>query len=339
MANELAGGQTSLRRDRTNLSNYFWRFLVGREGVLLFVVLILGILIEVVSHGGLLRHASLNNLLMNIAIVSTSAIGMTFVILTAGIDVSIGAIVGLSTAVAAHIFEAHGGIPLAITVLVGVGALLGLLNSVVVSFAKVPPIIATLGTMSIFRMLVFVVLGGKWISAIPFSITHIFVLTKVWVLPIALVISIALMTMSSLMLSHSRRGRWLYALGDNPEGVRLAGVSATKLVIFAYTAMGVLSAVSALFMLAQSPLAQNNTGTGFELTVIAAVILGGTELMGGKGTIIGSFLGAIIVALVQDGVILLHIQPFWTGVILGAIILVSVASSSYGILARHQGEA
>jgi len=255
------------------------------------------------------------------------------------IDVSIGAIVGLSTAVAAHIFDAHGGVPLAIMVLVGVGALLGLLNSVVVSFAKVPPIIATLGTMSIFRMLVFVVLGGKWISAIPFSITHIFVLTKVWVLPIALVISIVLMTMSSLMLSHSRRGRWLYALGDNPEGVRLAGVSATKLVIFAYTAMGVLSAVSALFMLAQSPLAQNNTGTGFELTVIAAVILGGTELMGGKGTIIGSFLGAIIVALVQDGVILLHIQPFWSGVILGAIILVSVASSSYGILARHQGEA
>jgi ribose/xylose/arabinose/galactoside ABC-type transport system permease subunit len=304
------------------------RFFLGREGILLIFLILLATAINWASSGGLLRFANLNNLFVNISIVSVAAIGMTLVILTAGIDVSIGGIVGVSSALAGELLAQGFNLGLCLLVFLASGFALGLLNGLLVSYVRIPPIITTLATKSLFRMLTFLILGGVWISSIPFTLTQDLVLTHLGFLPVSLAVSLVLLVLASLFLTHTRGGRRFYAIGDNEEAARLSGINTRLIKASAYAILGLLTSVAAIFSLAESPLVQNNTGSGFELTVIAAVILGGTELSGGKGTLLGSLLGAIIVALVQDGVILLHIPPFWSGVLLGGVILLSVASST-----------
>ncbi len=326
----------SARRSGGSPGRRLGQFLLSREGLLLIFLLLLGAAIDIASSGSLLRFANLNNLFVNVAVVAVASIGMTLVILTAGIDVSIGGIVGLSSAIAGQLLTNGTNVLLSLGVFLAVGLALGLVNGILVSYVRIPAIITTLATKSIFRMLVFLTLGGVWISSIPFRLTNFFVLTRIWILPVSLVLTLALLIAASVLMTHTRTGRWFYAVGDNEEAARLSGINVRLVKTSGYALLGLLTAVAAIFSLAESPLVQNNTGSGFELTVIAAVILGGTELSGGRGTVLGSLIGAVIVALVQDGVILLHIQPFWNGVLLGAVILASVASSGLRLL-RQRG--
>ncbi len=303
------------------------RFIASREGVLLVTLLVLGVAIDLGSHGALWYRANVTSFLVDFAITAIPATGMTIVILTGGIDVSTGSMLGLIAALGGKLLAAGWGLAVAVPAFLLLGALFGLVNAVIIIEGAVPPIVATLGTLSIYRMLVFIVLGSAWLTDIPPILTRIFVTTRLGPLPVATLLALAVMAGFAIFLRFFRAGRHIYALGNNEEAARLAGLDVLRIKRASYVLIGIFTGLAALLNLGESPLVQTSTGSGFVLTVIAAVVLGGTELSGGRGTILGTLFGTLIVQLVQDGVVLLHIQPFWSGVLLGLIILVSVGLS------------
>ncbi|MGC8468811.1 MAG: ABC transporter permease [Acetobacteraceae bacterium] len=299
-------------------------FLREREGVLAVTLVLVLIGISIGSHGDFWSHVNITNLLVRGAITGIPAIGMTLVILTGGIDVSIGSMLGLVAATGGLMFEAGWPVAVVAPLFVVLGAGFGAVNAAIILGGRVPPVVATLGTLSIFRMAVFLVLGSNWITAIPPVLTTLFIAWHVGPLPVATVIALVLMVIFGVFMRGFRLGRHVYAIGNNKEAARLAGIKVRRIEFYTYVLLGAFTGIAALLTLGQSPLAQNSTGTGFELGVIAAVVLGGTELSGGRGTILGTALGTIIVELIEDGVVLMRIQPFWGGVLLGGIILFSI---------------
>jgi ribose transport system permease protein len=303
----------------------------GREAALLSALVVVTIAVSIVSHGAFWDPVNLRSLMVTTAVAAVPATGMTIVILTGGIDVSIGSMLGLVAAICGTAFEAHWPLIVVLPMFCVLGGLLGALNALIILPGRVPAVVATLGTLSIFRMCVFLVTGSNWITAIPQALTTIFVATRVFVFPVATIIALVLMAVVGLFLRWHRLGRHIYAIGNNDEAARLSGVRVGRIRFGSYVMLGICTGAAALLQLGQSPLVQTSTGTGFELSVIAAVVLGGTELSGGRGSVGGTLLGTLIVGLVTDGIVLMHIQPFWGGVILGLIILVSVGAGRGGV--------
>lgn len=310
----------------------FWSprlvLLSGREAFLFVTLIVLIVAIGFGSAGTFFDPINLNNLFVSSAITLIPAVGMTVVILTGGIDVSTGSMLGLCAAIGGTCFEFGWGIAASLPVFLLSGVFFGLVNALLIIKGRVPPVIATLGTLSIYRMLVFIVLGSNWITQIPPSLTTIFVVDHIFFLPVVSVIAVALLIFSTIFLRYFKVGRHIYAMGNNEEAARLAGIRPERIKFAAYIILGLLTGFAALMTLAQSPMAQTSTGDGFVLQVIAAVVLGGTSLSGGKGTMLGTLLGTLVVEIVTDGIVLLHIQPFWGGVLLGVIILVAIGASA-----------
>jgi ribose/xylose/arabinose/galactoside ABC-type transport system permease subunit len=311
------------------------RNLLNYELILTALILLVVVVLSIGSHGAFWLKANLIGVFVDVSTVGIAAIGMTLVILTGGIDVSIGSVLGLVAAVVA-LTDMHG-FPLFLIILAALatGAIAGLLNGYFIALQKIPPIIVTLGTMSIWRAAVFMLMGGNWNNSIPGQLTAWFVMNKPLGLPVSLWLEIILVVVAAFVMRKRKWGRYIYALGNNEDAAIVAGLPIKRLKVFIYMMTGVLTAVAALVSLGQTPLVQASTGTGFELTVIAAVVIGGTSIIGGQGSVIGGFLGAILVELVQDGVVLFHIQPFWQGVAMCVMILVAVLM---GLSRRKGGE-
>lgn len=308
------------------------RLLASRSTREYFLVATLVLVVTVVSIGSgghFWQQSNLTNFFISSAIIAIPAVGMTMVILTSGMDVSVGSMLGLVTAIGAWFCTLGFGLWTSLPVFVVAGAVLGLINGVIITYGRVTPIITTLGTLSIFRAAVFLFLGNHWITNIPASFTMVLMMDKLWVLPLGAVEALAVMGAFGWFLRRWPAGRYIYAIGNNEEAARLAGINVRRIKLLIYVTTGALVGLAAPISLGHSPVAQASTGSGFALTVIAAVVLGGTELTGGRGSILGTLLGTLLVGLVQNGVVLLHIQPFWSGVILGAIILLSVAFSQW----------
>jgi ribose/xylose/arabinose/galactoside ABC-type transport system permease subunit len=300
----------------------------GREALLLITLAVLVAGIGMFSHGAFWSRINLDNLFVSSAITLIPAIGMTVVILTGGIDVSTGSMLGLTAAIGGSCFAARWSLAATVPVFLLAGAGLGLVNAVLIIKGKIPPVIATLGTLSIYRMIVFIVLGSNWITQIPPVLTRVFVVDHVLWLPVVALIALGFVIVASLFLRYFRWGRHVYALGNNEEAARLAGIRPERIKLAAYVMLGLLTGFAALLTLGQSPMVQTSTGSGFFLQVIAAVVMGGTSLSGGRGTMAGTLLGTLVVQVVDDGIVLLHIQPFWNGVALGVIILAAIGLSS-----------
>jgi len=300
----------------------------GHEALLLITLAVLVAGIGMFSHGAFWSRINLDNLFVSSAITLIPAIGMTVVILTGGIDVSTGSMLGLTAAIGGSCFAAGWSLAATVPVFLLTGAGLGLVNAVLIIKGKIPPVIATLGTLSIYRMIVFIVLGSNWITQIPPVLTRVFVVDHALWLPVVALIALGFVIVASLFLRYFRWGRHVYALGNNEEAARLAGIRPERIKLAAYVMLGLLTGFAALLTLGQSPMVQTSTGSGFVLQVIAAVVLGGTSLSGGRGTMAGTLLGTLVVQVVDDGIVLLHIQPFWNGVALGVIILAAIGLSS-----------
>ncbi len=308
-----------------------WRALLPlREATLLVALLLVTLVVSIISHGAFWDPVNLRAMMVTAAITAIPATGMTIVILTGGIDVSIGSILGLVAAICGIAFEAHWPLWIVMPMFGVIGGVLGAINAAIILPGRVPPVVATLGTLSIYRMCVFLVTGSNWITTIPGALTTIFISSRIWVFPVASVLALLLMAIVAFLLQRHKTGRHIYAIGNNDEAARLSGVRVTLIRAGSYVGLGICTGFAALLQLGQSPLVQTSTGTGFELTVIAAVVLGGTELAGGRGSILGTLLGTLIVGLVTDAIVLMHIQPFWGGVILGLIILASVGAGRRG---------
>lgn len=295
--------------------------LFQRMGPLVGLVLIV-IVLSVISSDFLTIN-NIFNVLRQISINALIAFGMTFVILTGGIDLSVGSILALSGALTAGLMA--GGTGTALSVLAGLlfGAVMGAINGVVIAKGKVAPFIATLATMTVFRGLTLVYTQGRPTTGLNSDFA---LLGKGYFLQIPMPIIWMLLSFVVLyiVLKHTTFGRHVYAVGGNEEATMLSGINTAKVKIIVYSISGLLAALSGAILTSRLNSAQPTAGTAYELDAIAAVVLGGTSLSGGRGWIVGTLVGAMIIGILDNGLNLLNVSSFYQQVVKGGVILLAV---------------
>jgi rhamnose transport system permease protein len=276
------------------------------------------------------RFSSVNNvrqILLSVSIIAIVAIGQTLVVLTRNIDLSVASIVGLVAYEVRDILAGNPGMSIALAVVIGlmIGAGLGAVNGALVTVGRVPAIVATLGTLYVFRGLTFALGGGKLITAsdVPQGFKDI-ALTRPVGVPTPIIIAAALGIVFAWLLRYSRVGRQLYAIGSNPDAARPAGIQTNRVVFGAYVTCGLLCGVGGVLWGARFGSIDARAATGLELQVVAAVVLGGVNIFGGSGTIVGAMLGAVLLGTIQNSLTILRLNQFWIQAISGAAILLAV---------------
>ena len=270
-----------------------------------------------------LRPRNILNIIRQTSIHGIMAVGMTFVILTAGIDLSVGSILAFTGILSAR-FE-HAGWPVFLIMVVAlfIGACLGLLNGVVITKGKVTPFVVTLGMMSIVRGLALIYSKGYPISGFGSSFRFIGA-GYVFGIPIPIIIFIITVIIAYIVLEQTRLGRYIYAIGGNEETVKLSGINADLYKTIAYVLSGLTAALGAVVLTARLNAGEPIAGTGYELDVIASVVIGGTSLMGGRGSVWGTLIGALLIGTINNGMNLLGISSYYQLVVKGTIIIVAV---------------
>ena len=269
-----------------------------------------------------LTERNIFNVLDQSVVIGIVAVGMTFVILTGGIDLSVGAVFGLTGIILAQALQVFP-IPLAIPVAILAGAAIGLFSGVLVAVFGLAPFVVTLGVMAICRSLAFIASGQRSISGLPPDLDAI-VYTTFLGIPANVLFLIALYLCAWGYLTYTKGGRTIYAIGSNHEAARAAGLSTTFYSILPYVVSGALSAVAVTFSLAQVMSADPLAGNQLELDAIAAVVIGGASLYGGRGSIIGTLLGVLIMVMIRNGLNLMGVSPFWQGSAIGTIIILAL---------------
>jgi len=271
--------------------------------------------------------ANLLNVLRQTSINGVIAAGMTFVILTGGIDLSVGSILGFSGAVAASCLASGQSMLVTIVLTLVIGSGVGLINGIIISKGKLQPFIVTLATMTILRGATLVFTDGKPISlgsgtsAIAFSKIGGGTILGI---PTPVVIMIFAFAICYYILTQTKMGRYTYALGGNEEATKLSGLNADRIKMFVYTISGLLASVAAIIITSRLFSAQPNAGDGYELDAIAAVVLGGTKLAGGKGKITGTIIGALIIGVLSNALNLLNVSSYFQMIAKGVVILIAV---------------
>jgi ribose transport system permease protein len=250
---------------------------------------------------------------------------MTFVILTGGIDLSVGSILALSGAVTATLLAAGVDPVLAVAAGLAVGAILGAFNGLIISKGKVAPFIATLATMTIFRGLTLMFTDGKPVTGLGDS-TFFQMLGKGYFMgiPVPAITMMISFVILYLILKKTTFGRRVYAVGGNEEAAILSGIKADRIKIYVYSLTGFLSALAGVILMSRLNSAQPTAGSMYELDAIAAVVLGGTSLTGGRGWIVGTLIGALIIGVLNNGLNLLGVSSFFQQVVKGGVILLAV---------------
>jgi ribose/xylose/arabinose/galactoside ABC-type transport system permease subunit len=266
------------------------------------------------------------NVALQAAVVAILGFGLTFVILTRGIDLSVGSVLALSGAVMATVTAGRGAL---IGILVGLLAatLLGTVNGLFVTVAKVAPFIATLAMLAIARGLTYVYTQGAPVGVHATAFTF-WGQGTIATVPVPVIVMLVIFILSLGVLTQTRFGRYVYAIGSNPEVSRLSGIPINRYVVAVYAISGLLAGVGGLILTGRLASADPNSATGSELDVIAAVVIGGTSLFGGRGGVFGTLVGALIISVVANGLVLLNVNPFWTQAVKGAIILMAVLADS-----------
>lgn len=286
------------------------------------IVLIILAAIAAILSPVFLTPSNLLNILLEVSVTALLAIGQTYVIILAEIDLSVGAILGLAGAITAGVMS-HGNVIEGLIVGLLIGAVAGFLNGFLTTYGKIPSFITTLGTMTAFGGVTLVYTQGNPISISSNAYQWI---GQGYVLgvPVPVWIMIVLYIVFWLILSRTHYGRYVFATGGNEEASRLSGIAVKKVKIWAFVLTGMLAAVAGFIDTARLSTAEPTLGSGLELDAIAAVILGGTSLSGGKGGLLGTIIGAIILGVLDDGMNLLNVSAFYQGVAKGVIILLAV---------------
>lgn len=299
------------------------------EGQELALVFVLAVLWATLSFGTdtFLTTANLSNLLYTVAPIALIGIGMTAIIVTGGIDVSVGSSTAVVMVVVAKLIRDSGApLPEALLVAIAIGALLGLINGVLISFGGIHPIIVTFGTLNLFRFVALRIFDNKQITGVPDTLSlfggggggETLGVPNAWWLAMAL---------AALMWCYMRfwaTGRHWYAIGNDAAAARLAGIRVNRRLISAYVLTGALVGVAGCVLIGSGGLVQQNAGTGLELQVIAAVVIGGTSIIGGRGTVLGTLLGALLVGTVTSAITLLGWRSELAQLFIGIFILIAV---------------
>lgn len=269
-----------------------------------------------------LTSGNLFNLLDQSVVIGIVAIGMTFVILTGGIDLSVGSIAGL-TGIILGLAMREMSLPLAVFTAISAGALIGAISGILISVFGLAAFVVTLGMMAICRSLAYVLSGQRSISDIPEELSGL-VYNSFAGLQLNVIILIVLYIVAWVYLTRARGGRTIYAVGSNKEAARISGLNTTLYTILPYMVSGALSAVAVTLIAAQILSIDPLAGNLLELDAIAAVVIGGASLYGGRGSIIGTLFGVLIMVMIRNGMNLLGVSPFWQGTAIGAIIIAAV---------------
>jgi len=305
------------------VNNIKWRDILSSAGVLVALI-VLSIIIAILSPD-FLKVGNLMNIARQSAINSLIAVGMLLAILTAGIDLSVGSILALSTVVTAILIKNLGINPiLGMIVGLGVGAFLGLLNGLMLTKLHLPhPFISTLGMMNIARGLALILTKATPISGFP-PVVQFIGAANVGVVPVSFIVVIVVYIIYHIFLTRTPTGRYIYAVGGNIEAARLSGINVEKVLVIVYTLSGFMAAMGGLVLMGRVNAAYPLAGLGYEMDAIAAVIIGGASFMGGVGTVWGTFVGAIIITVIRNGLNLLGVSAEWQTVIIGVVIIGAV---------------
>jgi len=271
-----------------------------------------------------LTVSNLFNIARQIAINMFLACGMTMVILLGGIDLSVGSVIAVSGCICAGM-ASWVKLPIPVAILIGIlcGAMIGVLNGTIISTTNIPPFIVTLATMNIGRGIARLYTRAKTISVLNPSFTYIGS-GKIFEVPIQFYLIILVVVVTSFILSKTQIGRCIYHVGDNENAARYAGLNVRKIRFFVFVYSGILASIAGILSTARTFAATMDMGTSAEMDAIAAVVLGGTSMSGGRGTLMGTVIGAIIIGVLNNGMNLLGINTSWQYVVQGIVILIAV---------------
>lgn len=270
-----------------------------------------------------LTLSNLLNIVEQSSVIAIIAAGMTFVIITAGIDLSVGSVLALSGVVMASLLQADVPLPLAIAASLGSGFLCGMLNGILITRGRLPPFISTLGMMSVARGAALLVTQGRPISGFSATFRQL-ASGEIFYVPVPVLIMLIVYVVAGILLAKTSFGRHVYAIGGNEEAAVLSGVDVKKLKALVYGICGMLSGLAAAILTARLNSAQPIAGIMYELDAIAATVIGGTSLMGGEGTVFGTLVGALIMGVLRNGLNLLDVSSFVQQIVIGSVIILAV---------------
>lgn len=306
-----------------------WRQVVGNalsgNGALLGLVALVVLLS--LANSRFLTGANLLNVGIQASVIAILAFGMTFVIITAGIDLSVGSIAALAAIVTAWSASTAGLNPLfAVVMGLVVGSLAGAVNGVMVAYGRIPAFVATLAMLSIARGLTLVIADGTPIGT-PAIVTFLGSTVGGW-LPVPIIVMAVMGVIAAVILNRTLLGRSMYAVGGNEEAARLSGLNVGGTLMSVYVLAGLFAGVAGLVLAGRLSSAGPQAASGYELDAIAAVVIGGASLAGGVGKISGTFIGALVLAVIRNGLNLLNVNPFWQQVAIGVVIALAVLADA-----------
>jgi ribose transport system permease protein len=310
------------------------------------ILLVLGAIIAVFATLAPNNFGNLENarqITQNAAILAVVAVGMTFVIITAGIDLSVGSVLVFSGVIAAKVMLAIGGggwdaIGAGLVAGLVAGTIWGVVNGVLVTKARVPPLIVTLGTLGMALGSALLITGGIDVRGVPLRLTTTIGIGQLAGVPYVVIIAAVVTAVGAITLSMTRFGRYTYAIGSNAEAARCAGINVDRHLIKVYALSGFLAGMAGMVSLARFATTTIGGHSTDNLAAIAAVVLGGTSLFGGIGTVLGTVVGVFIPAVLQNGFVILGVQPFWQQVAVGAVLIIAVYIDQLKRRAQERGE-
>ena len=295
--------------------------LASQEALLAFAIIALAIVVGLINPR-FLATRNLSDLLLGNAYIAVAAIGMSMVIISGNIDISVGALIGVLATLSGSL--AVAGAPILVTWLAPLvlGAAVMAAQGAIVAFLRIPAIVVTLGMLSILKGGLISATGGKWITDLPASF-HLADL-NLFGAPMPVAIMVVATAVAALWMKYSPRGRAIYATGGNPEAARLCGVNPQRTVVMVFALHGLFAGLATLVYATQLRVIQSTTPAGLELTIITASVVGGVSILGGVGTVVGSTLAAILIAEITSALVFINVSPYWTDAVRGALILATV---------------
>ncbi len=308
--------------------------LLSRLGAAIFLIALC--ITFAILEPAFFQTRNLFNVMRQISITGMMAIGMTFVILTAGIDLSVGSLLALAGIVCAAIVKGgrgylaagagkggEGPLGLAVAAAIGVGLAGGLLQGLSITKMRIPPFVVTLGGMSIFRGLALIFSAGQPISAFKEDFRW-WGTGMIGPVPVPVIIFLLFVLIAYIILRYTQYGRYIYAVGGNPEAARLSGLNIDLLITSVYGIVGFFCGLGGFVLAARLNSAEQRAGVGYELEVIAAVVIGGTSLFGGEGSVLSTLVGAMLIGVIKNGLTVMNVNPYVQMVIIGFIIILAV---------------
>ncbi len=290
----------------------------------ILVILAVMVLMFGVINPRFFSSKNVGNILRQISIVGICAVGMTAVILTGGIDLSVGSVIGITAVTGAMMMSAGIPIPVSILLVMGIGATAGAFNAFCVNIFGIPPLITTLGTMTALRGLIYVITGGRSVYGIPAGF-KVIGQGDIFIVPISAIIMIVVFIVGHITLNKTVFGRRIYGIGGNIEAARLSGIKVKLELAKVYVCAGLLSAIAGLVLMSKVNSGQPSAGDGYEMDIITAVVLGGVSVSGGEGKLLKVIIGVVFMGILANGMMMLNIGEYQQRLAKGLVLIFAVA--------------